>query len=109
MVDSLHSDEFNDHNQAVLEFFLSVQESADKKLESSQCPVRGPHIHCRLRPQLALSTPAGVQPTINVKSLLKTEEGNPFFVAPVSSGSLFPQFKGPKPLGVTRAKNQKGE
>lgn len=109
VVDTLHSDEFNDHNQAVLEFFLSVQEDANKKLDASQCPIHGTCFRQRLRSHSALSNHAGEQPVINVKSLLKIEDGNPFFVLPICSKRIFPHFKGPKPLGVTRAKNQKGE
>ena len=109
VVDTLHSDEFNDHNQAVLDFLLSVQEGADTKLESSQCNIHGSRMRRQLRPQPALSRSAGEQPVINIKSFLKTEDGSPFYVVPVSSSSLFPNFKGPKPLGVTRAKNQKGK
>ena len=109
VLDALHSDELNDHNQAVLEFFLSVQEGADKKLESSQCPTHGPRIRCRLRPRPAFSNPAGVPPVIHVKLLLKMEDGNPFYVILVVSAPIFPHFKGLKPLGVTRAKNQKGK
>jgi hypothetical protein len=47
--------------------------------------------------------------TINIKPFLKNEEGNPFYLVPSKSDPLFPQFKGIKPLGVTRAKNQTGE
>ncbi|KAF9642271.1 hypothetical protein BDM02DRAFT_3193571 [Thelephora ganbajun] len=84
VVDTLLSDELNDHNQAVLEFFLTVQEDADKKLDST------------------LSNSAG-ELTINVKPFLKREDGNPFYVIPVVSAPLFPQFKGAKALGVVES------
>jgi hypothetical protein len=45
---------------------------------------------------------------INIKPFLKIEEGNPFYVIPVVSEPLFPQFKGTRTRGVTRAKDQKG-
>ena len=47
-------------------------------------------------------------PTVNVKPFLKLEEGNPFYVLPVISGPLFPQFKGAKSPGVLRPKHQQG-
>jgi len=90
VVDTLLSDELNDHNQAVLEFLLSVQEDAEKKLDST------------------LSSASGERPTIAVKPWLKIEDGNPFYVLPVVSPPLFPQFRGIRPLGVTRARNQRG-
>jgi len=93
VVDALHSGEFNTRNQAVLEFFLSIQEHTDKKLDSGQYPIHGPRIRCRLRPQSALSSHAGVRPVVNIKSLLKTEEGAPFFIIPVGSNKVFPHFK----------------
>jgi hypothetical protein len=37
VVDTLLPDRLNDHNQAVLEFFMSIQEEADKKLDESRC------------------------------------------------------------------------
>jgi len=42
------------------------------------------------------------------RSLLKFEEGNPFYVLPVSSDQVFPQFKGPRNPGVVRVGCQQG-
>lgn len=50
----------------------------------------------------------GIKPAVNVKSFLKVEEGNPFYVLPVISEPLFPQFKGPRSPGVIRVGHQQG-
>jgi hypothetical protein len=54
--------------------------------------------------------PAGsaAKPVINKKPFLKIEDGNPFYVLPVISAPLFPQFKGPRTPGVVRAGRQQG-
>jgi hypothetical protein len=72
VVDTMLSDELNDHNQAVLEFFLTVQEHADKRLES--CAV------------------GCAKPVVNQKPFLKLEDGNLCFALPVSSDRVYPQF-----------------
>ena len=43
-----------------------------------------------------------------MKPFLELEDGNPFYVLPVISDPLFPQFKGPRTPGVMRTKRQKG-
>ena len=51
----------------------------------------------------------GAKSVVNVKSFLKTEDGNPFYVLPVISEPLFPQFKGPKAsAGVVRTGSRQG-
>ena len=108
VVDTLLSDELSDHNQAVLEFLLSIQEDADKQLDASKCIVRASLFCYWLKSLLANSNSPAGQPSVNVRPFLKIEDGNPFYVLPVVSAPLFPQFKGVRPLGVTRAKQQKG-
>ena len=50
----------------------------------------------------------GIKPAINIKSFFKVEEGNHFYVLPVVSEPLFPQFKGPSSPGVVHTKHQQG-
>jgi hypothetical protein len=105
VVDTLLSDELNNHNQAMMEFLMAVQEDADEKLESEffTCTFPYPSVDIPLA-----SVRRHRVSTVNVKPFLKVEEGNPFYVIPVVSEPLFPQFKGAKPRGVIRAKGQKG-
>lgn len=52
--------------------------------------------------------PCGAEDNTKIMPFIKLEEGNPFYVLPVISEPLFPQFKGPKSPGFTRAKCQRG-
>ena len=47
-------------------------------------------------------------PAVNQRAFLKLEDINPFYVLPVTSGPLFPQFKGPRNPGVVRVGRQQG-
>ncbi|KAF9782851.1 hypothetical protein BJ322DRAFT_178294 [Thelephora terrestris] len=93
VADVLSPQELHTHNQAVIEYFLTVQEAAEARLA-------------------AMDGRGGTgpdKPNVNVKSFLKVEDGNPFYVLPVISEPLFPQFKGPSTPGVTRNKRQLGK
>lgn len=107
VVDALLSDELIDHNQAALEFFMAIQEDADRTLDSSEYLTHASPSDCWLKVTLALSGSAGGL-TVRIRPFIKVEDGNPFYVVPVVSEPLFPQFKGGRPIGVMRAKGQKG-
>ena len=49
-----------------------------------------------------------VELRVSVKPFVKHPPNLPFFVVPVISSVLFPQFKSPKSPGVLRAKGRKG-
>jgi hypothetical protein len=83
-----------EHNQALLEFFLSVQEEADERMSSGGSNGEG---------EEAVKPPA-----LSVKPFVKLPPNQSFFVVPVIGSVLFPQFKGSRSPGVLRAKGHKG-
>jgi hypothetical protein len=108
VADVMMPDALNDHNQAALEYFLTIQEQASAKL-GKYC------VRCHSLPRrnnvfaAAIDKPTSARNTksiVNVRSFLKFEEGNPFYVLPVISEPLFPQFKGPRTPGVVRTERQ---
>ena len=49
-----------------------------------------------------------MDPAVNIRPFLKAEEGNLFYILPVVSKPLFPQFKGLRTPGVIRTRRQHG-
>ena len=47
-------------------------------------------------------------PSEGIKPFLKKDRDHPFFIVPVVSNPLFPQFKGTKSLGAVRVRGQRG-
>ena len=109
VADALLPDTLDDHNRAVLDFFVAIQEDANEKLDASKhlCLYTPPY--CQLIVSSAVLSKSVSK--VEARPFLKLEGGNPFYGAPVSSPPLFPQFKGIKPLGVTRdtIRNQTGK
>jgi hypothetical protein len=110
VADVMLPDDLQVHNQAVIEFFLTVQEEAEVRLGKlivfSSLSI---WTDTRLLATIDKPTPMGAAKTnVNVKSFLKVEDGNPFYVLPVISEPLFPQFRGPRTPGVTRSERQRG-
>ena len=97
--------QLSQHNQALLEFFCTIQEAGDDRMESSQ--------YAYTSPLLLLTNSAHIvgqsKLPVVVGTFLKQEE--PFCILPTVSPLLFPQFKGPsgtRAVGVMRPKNQHG-
>ena len=108
VADTLLPDALHTHNQAALEYFLTIQEQADARL--GKCLMLF-SLHCSLVDVYVdgMGHPAGsAKQQVKLLSFLKVEEGNPFYVLPVVSEPLFPQFKGPKTPGVVRTQRQRG-
>jgi hypothetical protein len=105
-------EELFEHNQALLDFFLSVQEEADERMGSGMSPlVLSPAIQSD--PWLIGGSNGegeeAVKPhVVSVKPFVKLPPNHPFFVVPVIGTVLFPQFKGSKSPGVLRTKGHKG-
>jgi len=103
--DSLLPDEVFEHNQAVLDYLHTVREASDMHMDGSESPP-SPKTHRQSLSDMCLTDSA--EPNPAVKPFVKKENGCPFFIIPVSSSLLFPQFKGTRSPGVLRTKGQKG-
>ena len=106
-------EELFEHNQALLEFFLSVQEEADEHMGSGKSPVFPLAVHCDANLCLIGGSNGegeeAVKPhVVSVKPFVKLPPNHSFFVVPVIGTVLFPQFKGSKSPGVLRSKGRKG-
>jgi hypothetical protein len=94
-----------EHNQAAFDYFCSVQEAADKHMNGGES---------LLFPGTPRQTPSNTFPAVStepnpgVKPFIKKAIGRSYFVVPIISALLFPQFKGKKSPGVIRSKGQKG-
>lgn len=101
-----------EHNQALVEFFLTVQEEADERMGSGRS--HSVTFVARRTPDPRLigsgngDGEEAVKPHVSVKPFVKHPPNLPFFVVPVIGSVLFPQFKGSKSPGVLRAKGRKG-
>jgi hypothetical protein len=87
-------EELFEHNQALLEFFLTVQEEADERMSTGGSNGEGEEV---IKPHV-----------VSVRPFVKHPPNHPFFVIPVIGSVLFPQFKGLKSPGVLRPKGHKG-
>ena len=105
VADVMVPDELKHHAKATVEFFLSVQEASDQKLGEYHTHSISFVLHINAHPGIS-SSPSG--PFLQIKPFLKVENRNPFYVIPVISEPLFPQFKGPSTPGFTRSKRQRG-
>ena len=104
VVDSLLPDKLRDHNQAALEYFLTIQEAADQRLSEYNS-----HIFFHLYTDVHLApNGCGAKPATHIRSFLKVEDVNPFYVLPVISEPLFPQFKERRSPAFVRTKRQLG-
>jgi hypothetical protein len=109
--DALLPEEFFEHNQAAFEFFLSIQEAADKRMKLSGFPYSSLcHVSSNVHPIAAKNNEDddAVKPTLSIKPFVKHEKNSPFYVVPVLSPVVFPQFKGNSTPGVLRVAGQRG-
>ena len=72
------------------------------------CPSRMHAYRCLYDRSLIVAIIGTYKSTHIFLTFLKIKDSNPFYILPVVSAPLFPQFKGVRPLSVTRAKQQKG-
>ncbi|KAF9779875.1 hypothetical protein BJ322DRAFT_1113194 [Thelephora terrestris] len=91
--DALLPDKFFEHNQAAFEFFLSIQEAADQRMELTAANNEDD---------------STVKPVLSVKPFIKQEKNLRFYVVPILSSALFPQFRGARQPGVLRVRGQRG-
>lgn len=107
---SLPSDFFK-HNEAALNYFVRVQEAADVYVEGGEFFLFTTAPNQTLTNIFLSGDPAAnadTDPNPVAKPFVKRAENQPFYVVPVVSEVLFPQFKGAKTVGVVRAKGRKG-
>ncbi|KAF9782686.1 hypothetical protein BJ322DRAFT_166115 [Thelephora terrestris] len=91
--DALLPEELFEHDQAAFEFFLSVQEAADRRMELSAANNENNN---------------NIKPVLSVKPFIKQEKNLRFYIIPILSSAIFPQFRGAKQPGVLRVKGQRG-
>ena len=108
--DALLPDKFFEHNQAAFEFFLSIQEAADRRMELSWFfSFSSSFSPSNTQPAAANNEDDNaVKPVVSIKPFIKQEKNLRFFIVPVLSLALFPQFRGARQPGVLRMKGQKG-
>ena len=97
--------ELFEHHQATVEYLHTVQEAADRYMDGGEF-LSFLRTACQSLSDTCPTESAERNPA--VKPFLKKEGDYPFFIIPVLSPALFPQFKGTKSPGVLRTKGQKG-
>ena len=103
--DSLLPEKLFEHNQAALDYLHTVREASDRHMDGSEF-LSFPRTHCQSLSDMRLAGSA--KPNHGVKPFVKKENNCSYFIIPVISPVIFPQFKATKSPGVLRARGQKG-